>query len=138
MNFDSIEGLNEQDLTYLYETAIENNSLEEQIAYETWICVCKTKPELASSKCYNHINSHAKSCHMYCDFYLTFSHETCNRKCQENGCHDAGVLSFFVSLGNYACANAESYFGIPETASACARCYWGPGIFRQATCKVLR
>ena len=98
MNFDSIEGLSDEDINTLY-------SDEEMLSnwYGTW---CKTVHADASSRCISSVSAYAKAdhCGLSCVQTIEFSESAMNAKCNElcgAGSMTKLLFHFYFSRGEY-------------------------------------
>ena len=90
MNFDSIEGLNVDEIEELYSKNIENGS-DDLISYDSWECWCHTVHTFNVSRCHANFLGVSNWCHVRCDEYLVYTVAACQRKCADMGCGTGGL-----------------------------------------------
>ena len=95
MNFESIEGLNSEDIEYLYENTMRNDS-EMLAIYQKSLCFCKTNYLDPNSKCVFSSDTKARGCNVRGDNYIVFSEASCRTKCATNACAFEGAAVYII------------------------------------------
>ena len=114
MDFESIEGLNEEELLRLYD---ENNEIV-ATHYGTY---CKTNYSFSASLCANSFIHSFGVCPINCETSVRFSHSALQAKCNNycNGTASFDRINAFIAY----------YYNAAQNGSTCA--YHFDGTFRQ-------